>query len=114
VRTKTGGVRRCDRSAGRFRGRFGNVATRITTLNELTLIELRGLDPEVEFFVRGLGPRNRGSVFVDIAVRTRPGQLVEFVQVVKTPTPARELRALSLINQAFPDVPTRFVISGPR
>jgi len=99
---------------GRFRGRFGNVATRITTLNELTLIELRGLQPEVEFFVRGLGPGNRGSVFPDIAVFDELGRHVEFIQVIKTPIAARELRALSLINQAFPDVPVRFVISGPR
>jgi len=65
---------------GRFRGRLGNLETRLATVNEITGIEARGLIPETEFFIRGIGPGTRGLLVPDIAVQRIGSDIpVEFV-----------------------------------
>jgi len=98
---------------GRFRGRLGNIETRIATLNELTLLEYRDLRPRTEFFIAPVQTGAGRGIFPDIGVmqpgRQTPVEFVEFIRLrdlSKAPARARA------IQNAYPGVPVRFVIVG--
>jgi RHS repeat-associated protein len=95
---------------GRLRGRLGNIQTRVATANELAVLESPSSIPQLEFFVRGVGPGTRGAAFPDIAVFDPAKNIVEFVQLTRNPLSAQEIKAAQIIRRAYPNVPIRYVI----
>lgn len=96
---------------GQLRGRLGNAETRVATLNELTILELKGLDPQTEFFIPARMARTEGPIFPDIGVLTK-GTLtpVEFVEFIRLRNLASIPERTRVIQNAYPGVPVRFVI----
>jgi len=97
---------------GGFRGRYGNIGTRIATVNQITLLESSGLTPRLEFRVPAPG-RASGSIFVDVAGLNAQRAPVRFIELVKAHDPSYEAVRRSLIQRVYPGATIEFVVSAP-
>ena len=94
-----------------FKGRLGNIKTRVATIEQAAHLESKGFDVAFEF-AQDVGGRNR---FVDLAAfRKDGGGLDSFYQLVNDPLPAREISAMYDLIRAQPDIPTRLIYSQGR
>jgi hypothetical protein len=77
-----------------FRGRFGNIQTRVVTLNQGALLERAGFDVFFEHHVR---LSNGNSRFIDIFAERPGANLPVAVQLVRTNPSGRIIRADELL-----------------